>query len=330
MINSEWNAIGNPYTAYIPANENGGANFIEDNISIFDPTYVAVYMWDANQNKYVANSLVSGARSIAPGQGFFIHTGLSVSSVTFKESLRSVQNTGGVFNRGIKQNSSIELTVRSESKKVHTNIIYKEDATLGLDSGFDLGNFDGADFDVYTHLVNGETTQNFTFQSLPKTDIEKQIIPIGLTARSGETIIFSANRINLPKGVEVYLEDKALNEFVKLDATATYKVSTKEQMNGVGRFYLHTKSEVLTVPNSSIENIKLYNSNSTLIVEGIQGNNFDITVYNTLGAILFTSTYKGIGKNQIELPKAEVGGYIVRLATEYVTKKKKIIIKNKY
>ncbi|CAL2080512.1 MBG domain-containing protein [Tenacibaculum sp. 190524A05c] len=324
---SQWNAVGNPYTAYLPANGNGGDNFIMDNISKFDPVNVGVYVWDSAQNKYVPNSLVGSAKSIAPGQGFFVRTTTGVTDVLFKESLRSAQSVGGVFNRGTTPNPSIELTVASNGVQVNTKVNYNSKATLGLDPGYDLGNFDGASLDVYTHLIDGTSRQNFVQQTLPNDDIEEYIIPVGLKANAGSEIEFSAKSVSLPNGIEVYLEDKLTNEFIKLEESMSHTVSLSEKQNGTGRFYLHAKSSTLTIPTLTLDNIRIYNTTSELVVEGIQDMKFDMTMYNALGSKIFEGNYQGNGNNRINLPQVETGVYFVKIATEVGVKDKKIIIK---
>ena len=324
---SQWNAVGNPYTAYLPANGNGGDNFIMDNISKFDPVNVGVYVWDSAQNKYVPNSLVGSAKSIAPGQGFFVRTTTGVTDVLFKESLRSAQSVGGVFNRGTTPSPSIELTVASNGVQVNTKVNYNSEATLGLDPGYDLGNFDGASLDVYTHLINGTSRQNFVQQTLPKDNIEEYIIPVGLKANAGSEIEFSAKSVSLPNGIEVYLEDKLTNEFIKLEESMSHTVSLNETQNGTGRFYLHAKSSTLTIPILTLDNIRIYNTTSEVVVEGIQDMEFDMTMYNALGSKIIEGNYQGNGINKIDLPQVETGVYIVKIATEVGVKDKKIIIK---
>ncbi len=118
---------------------------------------------------------------MAPGQGFFIKTGTGVTELVFKESLRSVERTGGVFNRGVfGEESSIKLLVSSKGVQVSTTIAYRSNASLGLDPGYDLGNFEGADLDVYTHLVKEGKGKDFTYQSLPKEMKKNQTIPVGV------------------------------------------------------------------------------------------------------------------------------------------------------
>ncbi|CAM1344598.1 Hemagglutination activity domain-containing protein (modular protein) [Tenacibaculum amylolyticum] len=326
---SEWNAIGNPYTAYIPVNENGGDNFIQDNLASFDPTYMGIYVWDTTQNKYVANSLVTGAKSVAPGQGFFVRTTTGVTNMNFKESLRSIQNVGGTFHRGAAPISSIKLIMNTTDSSVNTIITFREEASLGLDPGYDLGNFNGANFDVFTRLVASDRKENFTYQSLPEEAIETQIIPVGVTSKEGTELVFTAAYINLPEGIEVYLEDRLENTFVQLDVTkgASYTVQLDEKVNGIGRFYLHTKSSTLTTPTLNINDVKVYNRNLELIVEGIQEKSFEVNLYNTIGEKVFEGTHQGTGRNVIDLPEMEVGIYIARITTAFGTKDKKIIIK---
>ncbi|CAM1345176.1 T9SS type A sorting domain-containing protein [Tenacibaculum amylolyticum] len=328
VVPSQWNAVGNPYTAYVPVNDNGGVNFIQDNLASFDPTYVGVYIWDNAQNKYVANSLVSAAKSLAPGQGFFIRTTTGVNSVVFKESLRTVQKNGGVFNRDIDETSKIELYVSAEAIKVNTTIAYMNNATLGLDPAYDLGNFEGTKIDVFTHLVENNKNENFTYQSLPKKALGTKVIPIGVKAVANTELEFSAKKINLPEGVEILLEDRKLNKFTEINTTDNYRVKLSETINGVGRFYIHTSANTLNTPSFSLSDIKIYNTDASLVVEGIQNEDFKMSLYTTLGAEIFTKNYKGIGKNSIELPDTiATGVFIVRIATTNGMKDKKIIIK---
>ncbi|CAL2106316.1 exported hypothetical protein [Tenacibaculum sp. 190524A02b] len=324
---SQWNAVGNPYTAYFPANGNAGDNFIQDNLSKFDPVNVGVYIWDNSQNKYVANSLVSSVKSIAPGQGFFVRTTTGVTDVLFKESLRSTANISGVFNRVSVSNPSVELSVASNGIAVTTKVEYRSDATLGLDPGYDIGNFDGASLDVYTRLVDGFEGQNFTYQSLPKEDLTSYIVPVGLTAASGTVVEFSTKTMNLPKGVIMYLEDKLTNEMIKLDDVSTYKVSLAKKEDGIGRFYLHARTNTLNDGGFTTEAIKIYNTKRTLVIEGIEGKEFGMTMFNTLGSRVFEGNYQGTGNNRITLPRVEEGVYLVKVATEAGVKDKKIIIK---
>ncbi len=333
---NKWNAIGNPYTALLPGNQNS-ANFIIDNLNDFDPAYVAFYTWDNNQNKYVANLRTTASKSIVPGQGFFVKTGIGRTSMIFAEVRRNTQALlGGLFSREI-ENHGFELSATSNNKTVKTNIYFNENASLGLDPGQDAGNFDSANFDLFTRLVNSSSDTNFTIQSLPDSDYKDLVIPVGVKAKAGTEIIFTIESLNLPKDVEVYLEDKATKTvtkfdtkrtgaFTKYNTSSSYKAKLDTDTNGVGRFYLHTKYSVLDISDLSLESVKIYNTKSDLIIEGMQGEQFEVSIFNTLGKVIQQTTKESIGKNVIQLPEVETGVYIVRLSTENGIKNKKIII----
>jgi hypothetical protein len=329
---SEWNAVGNPYTAFLPINENAGTNFINDNLSKFNPVNVGVYVWDNAQGKYVGKSLVTGESSLAPGQGFFVKTTTGVSDIVFDQSQRKVQPlTGGTFNRGRgKTSPSIQLLATLNGVTVDTSIKYFDNATKGLDPGYDLGNYAKSKFDVYTRLLNDEEGQDYTIQSLPTDDIETTIMPLGIKASSGDKINFTVSTKDLPEGVEVFIEDKKLSTFTKLnvDTNEDYSVKITEMVNGVGRFYLHTKTNKLPVDVLHIDEIEIYTiDKNTLRVDGFTTGNFKLKLYNILGASVLEKAVEAKGKNLVNLPDLQTGVYIVRIDSDLGVKTKKIMIK---
>ena len=329
---SEWNAIGNPYTAFLPINENSGVNFINDNSIKLNPANVGVYVWDNAQDKYVGKSLISEKSSLAPGQGFFVKTTTGVTDILFNEALREIQPvSGGTFARGITTNKpSIQLLATLKDITVDTNIKYFDNATEGLDPKYDLGNYSRANFDVFTRLVNNEKGEDFTIQSLSTKDIESTVLPVGLKAGVGEEVVFTINTKDLPEGVEVFIEDKLLEKFTKLNATTNkfYSVKITEQTNEIGRFYLHTRQSKTAVVNTDINNVRIYIiENNTLMIDGISKGNFEMNLYAVHGASVLSKTIEGMGKNSIVLPTLQTGVYIVRVVSELGMKTKKIIVK---
>ncbi|MDC1162335.1 T9SS type A sorting domain-containing protein, partial [Tenacibaculum sp.] len=329
---SGWNAIGNPYTAFLPINENSGTNFINDNSSKLDPVNVGVYVWDNIQDKYVGKSLVSSETSLAPGQGFLVKTTTGVTTITFDESQRKVQPaTGGIFARGfVKKSPSIQLLVSSKGVTIDTNIKYFENATEGLDPGYDLGNYGRANFDVYTRLISSEEGEDFTIQSLSTSNIETSIIPIGLKSSLDSEVIFSVNTKDLSEGIEVFIEDKELKTFTKLNTVTNevYSVNISENTNGTGRFYLHAKQSIIPNLTTAINDINIYTlANNTLIIDGFSRGDFELKLYNILGVSLLEKTIEGKGKNSISLADLQRGVYIVKIDSELGVTTKKIIIK---
>ncbi|WP_299108841.1 T9SS type A sorting domain-containing protein [uncultured Tenacibaculum sp.] len=325
VVVSEWNAVGNPYTAFLPINENSGTNFINDNLASFDPAYIGVYVWDNGQSKYIAKTLVSEESSLAPGQGFFVKTTGSASNMTFKQTQRMVQPaTGGTFSKG-SNIPTIGLSIASKGVQVNTSISYRNNATSGLDAGYDIGNFDGAGLDIYTRLLDGSSEKNFTYQSLPSNSKETYIIPIGINVKEGVSVTISGKGVSLPSGTEMHLEDRELGKVINLNEE-DYTLTVTKSINGAGRFYLHTKGQEETPELNQID-IKIYNTNNILFVEGVQGEEFEVTMYNTAGMLVYKDSFEGIGKNSIALPSVEVGVYVVNIKSNIGTKSKKIILK---
>lgn len=332
VIASEWNAIGNPFTAFIAANQNSNNNFIQDNLANFDPLNTAVYVWDPSQSRYVARSLADGtATSLTPGQGFFVRTNTGVTSLSFGQDKRSTQPASGntSFNRTVTDDPSIQLFAELNGLTIDTNIKYFEHATLGLDPGYDVASFGSNDFDLYTKLLDGYQDTNFTIQSLPTNiDYTTMVIPLGIKASSGEQISFSAEILNMPQGVEVFLEDKILGTLENLSLeNASYAITLDQDIDGIGRFYLHAQSSTLSnQDNPELSNIKIFTPDQrTLRINGVE-QNAKLKMYTILGAQVLSTSFTGNLTNDIALPYLKTGIYIVQLTTEKGNINKKIII----
>lgn len=326
-LETEWNAIGNPFTTFLPANENGGANFIADNTSKINPANLGIYVWDNAQAKYVVVPGSGSASFIAPGQGFFVRAAAGATDVSFDEAQRMKQPiTGGTFSKGTNsEKSGFTLTASTGAKSVTTLVNYSNTTTKGLDPGYDLGNFAGAEFDVFTKLVGDTAGEDFTIQSLPLETEEATNIPVGLVAKAGTTIRFSIAKDNLDTAV--YLEDTVLNVVTKLEDTA-YEVTVSEDTNGSGRFFLKTESsKVLAVDAADISSIKVYTSNEALVVKGIVQGEFNLQLFNVLGKEVFKAKETGIGNNTLDLPSLQIGVYLVKVNSSLGTTNSKIIIK---
>ncbi|WP_408041292.1 T9SS type A sorting domain-containing protein [Tenacibaculum amylolyticum] len=326
---SQWNAIGNPYTAYLPINENSGSNFINDNLSKFDPAFIAVYVWDTTQNKYVANSLVDSESQLAPGQGFFVRTTSGVSEISFNQAQRTSQMASGSSMRPEKANANtvIQLFATANKTTVSTTINYLDTATKGLDVGYDIGNFEGASFDIYTHLVENTNTNNFTIQSLPKNEYETIIIPLGLVAEADTAISFSIHTVNIPADVNVYLEDKHNGTFTNL-SEKSHNLTLQETVKGTGRFFIHTSTKTLDTEDT-IENntaISMYTSeDNQLIINGLT-NVATIKVFSMLGEELLNKEINANTQSNISLNELATGVYIVKLQSVNTEITKKIIV----
>jgi hypothetical protein len=213
----------------------------------------------------------------------------------------------------------------------YSNFYYIDGTTTGFDSGYDGKLFGGVtqSFALYSHLVSGSEGKRFQLQSLPKDSYENMIIPIGINADAGKEITFLTETLNLPTGLKVYLEDREINTFTRLDEEGNkYTITLNETSNGIGRFYLHTTENVLSTKTYSVfKNIRIHKTNhTTLRIIGLSQGKTTIKLFNMLGKQLLNSSFTTNDVQDISLPQLSTGIYIIQLESEKSTLNKKIIL----
>lgn len=320
VVPNKWNAIGNPYLTYYPLNKNGNQNFITENIEKL--AIPAAYAWDSIQEKYVAytNLAITETNIIPAGKGFFIKAS-NTTTVNFTKEKQTV-NTSDSELKIMNTTPFVNLYCQKGKTKVSTAILFSDTATNGFDSSEDIENFNGATFDVNTHLVKDSEGKNFTIQSLPKSEIDQKRIPLSIKANKNDEIIFSANKVDFPTGVELYLEDVKNNSFTELTSGIKHTITILENTNGIGRFYLHSSNSVLNTNQLSIFNIELYITNNVLYIKGLQEEKAVINLYNVLGKHILS--IKINADTQISLQHLTKAIYVVELIQKNNKIRKKI------
>jgi hypothetical protein len=318
---NRWTLIGNPFPSYINISD---FLTLTANATALTDTHESVYVW--NGTAYVA--LTTG--HIHPGQGFFVNSNVASTSVAINENMLSHQ-TGITFYRNPSTEPSIELTLTDGQKTRTTEIRYTSGKTTGLDPRFDIGTFTGTSnsFHVYTHLITDSQGVNFMRQTLPDANHESMIVPVGVNASSGDEITFTATALNIPNGLNVFIEDKDTNTFTRLDDTnAEYTVTLSGDLNGIGRFYLHTNTQqALDVDSFDLNSISIYKTNDeTLRVAGLRNGNASLKIFDVLGKQVLQTNFEANGINDIALPNFKSGVYIIQLQTNNGNLNKKIII----
>ncbi len=249
--NGNFNLIGNPYVSAIKSND-----FLTENTNKL--TSETIWIWNQANNTYEAY-VTSDNYVIAPTQWFFISSS-DGTDVTIK---KDYQTYGGTFQRN--SETKIKLLLNNNNvKDCYLRINYSSQATKGFDNGLDGETFGGvsSNSEIYSNLIENNLGKKYQVQSLPDNDLEFMAIPIGVTANAGE-ISFSVETINLPTGLKVFLEDKNNNSFTRLDeVNSDYTITLNESINGTGRFFLHTRSEVLNLNTTNFKNISIFTTNN--------------------------------------------------------------------
>jgi hypothetical protein len=154
------------------------------------------------------------------------------------------------------------------------------------------------------------------------------VIPVGLKAEANKEITFSAEAMNLPVGIKVFLEDRVNNTFTRLDeANATYKITLDEKLDGVGRFYVHTTQSALSIDNVTLTGVSIFKANeSTLRVTGLQQGKASLSLFNVLGKQVMSTSFEATASKDISLPKLATGIYFAKVQTAAGKLSKKIIL----
>jgi len=319
---NDYNLLGNPYPSYI-----NSATFLTEGSETSDLKSATLWLWDQGTSSYVAK-VAADSFKIAPGQGFFVEAN-STNNVTFTEDMQSHESTD-TFQRNSTSRPEVHFFMSDGYNSRFFDVYYIEGTTTGYDNGYDGELFGGVShsYAVYTHLVSDSQGKKFQIQSLPNSNYSNMVIPIGVIADAGKEITFTAATMNLPSDIKVFLEDSETNTFTRLDeANSNYKLSLTDDLNGIGRFYLHTTESALRVPEVVLDNVSIYKTDaSTLRIIGLQQGNAKLSLYNMLGKQMMSTSFSSTGVNDISLPKLAKGMYIVQLQTDAGRVNKKIIL----
>jgi hypothetical protein len=317
-----YNLVGNIFTGYVSLNELFTANDSVGNDLLESST---IWIWNSSTKSY-DTKMVSDNFQIAPGQGFFVETSATTSTFTFNKSMLSHKTD--TFLRSSKP--EIQLNIADGKSTKYAKIYYLDNATTTFDNGFDGKLFGGIKqpFAIYTHLVSESKGENYQTQSLPNSNLESMVIPVGVNVKIGKEITFSAKVLNLPTEIKVFLEDRLTKTFTRLDETnSEYKITLTEALNGIGRFYLHTAQSVLSTDDVILNSISIFKTNSsTLKIAGLPQGKTSISLYNILGKEMMSTSFTSYGNKEISLSKLSSGIYLAKVKTEKGVLSKKIIL----
>ncbi len=310
---NNWNLVGNPFASAINA-ANFGDNFLDVNATILDPENVALYTW--NGSSYDVINYLSGIRKIQLGQGFFVKPMDGEPFVYFTAVMRTA-NSGGTTKNTENAWPQINLKADISGTSRNTGVYFVNGSTKGLDPGYDAGVFDGnsSNNSIYTHIEGIET--GFGIQSLPNNMDNDVTISVGLNAAAATTVTFTAETMNLPAGLKVFLHDVTAGTFTRLDTPgSSYQVTLTAASKGIGRFYIITSKNSLGTGTPSGE--ELYTvipvpSENKIRLTGSFAKGSQVTICSMNGQVLYTGKLQNSSDNEIRFAPAVSGIYLLRL-----------------
>ena len=323
-----FNLVGNPYSTFLFANSSATSatnNLLTANTLVLEEE--TIWIWDSLNSTFLPKNQDSSFR-IAPTQGFFVKAASGGGTFSFAENMQTL--TTDTYYKNPSTRFEINLFITTNDIKRNTTVRYINNRTTSFDNGSDSSLFggDGDVLSLYTELLENNTGKKLAIQSLPNSNFENMVIPVGVSVAAGSEITFTADALNVPAKYKVYLEDRANNTVTRLDeVNAEYKVFV-ESGNTNGRFYLHVRtSSVLSTDTNILSTVSMYTtSNSNLRVQGLQEGNASISIFNILGKQVFQTSFDATNSINIALPNLAKGFYLLQLQNAQGKLNKKIIL----
>ncbi|MBR9846552.1 MAG: T9SS type A sorting domain-containing protein [Algicola sp.] len=333
-IRQEWNLVGNPYPSYLNVqdflnHDVGGVT----NIQLFDASTAAIYGYDGSaQNGWTIYNLANTTAStlIAPGQGFFVSaddTNTGLYNLEFTPAMRSTGTSDDFIQGRNAELVYLKLNLSAGSETSRTEFYFNDNASQGLDVGYDAEAFD--DMSLYSHLIQDNEGKAIALQTLNPSDLSEVSIPLGVNANQGEQITFSISDSTLPQSVNVYLDDVVANTSTLL-TTGDYVVTPTTNLSGTGRFFLRTSEDALSTIENSLETLNIFalNTSKEIVVSGLLKEQTNLILYDIQGRQVFVSELDTTSlDNRIDVSSLSGGVYIVSVDSNSQKKTQKIVLK---
>lgn len=343
---ADWNLVGNPYPSYLLVQ--AFLSHIVDatpdpdlrNIDLFQPDTGAIYGYDgdvAGFGGYTIYNLsnTTSTTVITPGQGFLVSanpTYVGSYDLEFRPSMRSTGSSDDfIVGRNTNELVTLKLNLSSASEVFPTEFYFNENASLGLDPGYDAAIFGGSapEFALYSLLVEEDMGTPFAIQTLGDMDFGDTTVPLGVNSVSGVQLTFSISENTLPSSTEIYLDDTVANTSTLLNS-GDHVLTPSQNLNGTGRFYLRFSNTTLSTPNNELDVVKIYSNytEKTIVIAGQLLEDTIARVYDIQGRLVASQQFNTSSTLQtIDASILNSGVYIVELSNKGYSRTEKIIIK---
>ena len=130
----------------------------------------------------------------------------------------------------------------------------------------------------------------------------------------------------------MYLEDRDNSTYTLLDDEANFTTTLLDDLNGNGRFYLHTSSEQLDNDDVNEVSLNVFKAdrNNFVTIQGLSGQSSvtSVKLYSILGReVLSTTLDNNTNSQSISTEGLSAGIYIIKLESANNLLTKKLIIK---
>jgi hypothetical protein len=331
-----WNLVANPFPSYIHGNTNAHAtnNFLTVNTDKLHDSYEAIYGYDADGSGYTAYNNTSSALNLAPGQAFMVASdNTSSDNISFTTDMRTIVGGDDLIVGDILEDT-FELIIKlydGDTELDYTKFYFADGLSLGLDPGYDAGNFNqGAS--LMSRLVEEDEGVGLVINAMGLESVNDVVVPLEINRESGNSFRISIDTFDIYAGTNVYLEDNQLGTMTLLNEL-DFELTPENNLSGVGRFFIHLTETTFSIDNevdTNLLNAYKLDRNNFIIVEGltVQSGITNVKLYSLLGReILSTELNNSINTQTVSTERIATGVYVIKLQSGNNLITKKLIIK---
>ena len=329
----KFNLVANPFPSFLNANDDAHAsnNFLTVNASDLHTSYAAIYAYDGDGTFTAINHTDPGsAVYIAPGQGFFVASDdASGDSVSFTEAMQTSSGSDDFISGDNMNVTEVLIKLFNGDNELETTKLYFEEGlSIGLDVGYDAGNFH-AEAPIMTRLVEEDEGYGMVINAMGLDAMENAVIPLVINQSAGQEFRVNLHTATIPDP-NVYLEDVEEGTFTNL-YEGDFVYTPTSDLEGAGRFFIHMSADTMSndeVSTSMLNAYKEINANY-ITLEGLatQSNNINVSLYNILGRkVLDTSLNNNVNTQTISTLGMATGIYVIELESGNDRLTKKLII----
>jgi hypothetical protein len=332
-VGRRWNLVSNPFPSYVAGNDAAATtNFLAANTAAIDSERLAVYGW--NGSSYTIYNQLSGAFSIAPGQGFWIAgANTTNTALNFTAAMRTTTGTGDfvlgpqllTYNVGLK-------LYNGEIERAATNFYFRDGLTLGLDPGYDAAAYNQST-KLSTRLPQGSQETAFAINAMDINDLQNTRVPLEIRQNAGQAFTISISDMDLPEDIYIYLED-TLNGTLTSLKDGDFELTAQSNLSGVDRFFIVFKDNSVLSSGETLGinalNVYKVNTDSFVTIAGITPDlqQLDVRLFSMLGvAVKQTLLNTTTASQRVSTAGLASGLYVVQIKSGNRIIVKKIIVK---
>ena len=335
-VGRRWNLVSNPFPSYIAGNTAAGtaagtANFMDANSAVIDSEFLAVYGW--NGSSYTIYNQLSGAFSMAPGQGFWVAAlNTTDTALDFTAAMRTTTGTGDFVSgpQLLTYNVAVKL-YNGETEKAATNFYFRDGLSLDLDPGYDAAAFNQS-MALSTRLPQGSQETAFGINAMGMDAMQNTRVPLEIRQNAGQVFRVSIADMDIPEDIYVYLEDTVNGTLTSLK-DGDFELVAQSNLSGSDRFFIVFKSNSVLSNGDTLGinalNVYKANTDSFVTIAGISPElgKLNVSLYNILGQTVREKALNPTTATQtISTQGLASGLYIIQLKSGNQVFTKKIVV----